>query len=237
MLERVELSIPARYCRWILKSILNAVQRSGLIYRQGAVVIVRQLAQLVRNSWHGVQPNCGVPPHLRGHVQERRPTQHPPRERHRRTEISAVGANRNVVDKNVRIVPQTHTMDVALPALAHTRYRDDTLYTHQPVYGLRTPCTDTNTCTRNSSSESNTCVIRRWAFLILVFIGLLSCIPPPTTLLSIIFGWGAGFLRRPRTHVRLKSERCSASFSALLSVCAQCRACATTPRLILLFTT
>jgi len=153
MLERVELSIQARYCMWILKITLNAVQH--LIYRQGAVVIVRQLAQLVRDSWHGVQPNCGVPPHPRGHaelaghaplhpekecilriapVQERGPPQHPPRESHRRTEISAVGANRNVVDKNVRIVsPQTHTMDVALAALVHTRCRNDTLHTHQQV--------------------------------------------------------------------------------------------------------
>ena len=49
--------------------------------------------------------------------------------------------------------PQTHTMDVALAALAHTRCRDDTLHTHWQVYDLRTSCTDTNTCTRNSSSK------------------------------------------------------------------------------------
>jgi len=140
MLERMELSIQIHYCMCTLQSILHTVQR--LIYSRGAVVIVRQLAQLVRNSWHGVQPNCGVPPHpwrhaeLAGHaplhpekerilcvaaVQEQRPTQHPTRESHRRTEISATRANRNVVDKNVRIVsPQTHTMDVVLAALAQT---------------------------------------------------------------------------------------------------------------------
>ena len=86
---------------WTLKSILNAVER--LIYSRGAVVMVRQSAQLVQNSLHGVQPNCSVPPHPRGHaelvgdaplhpekecilrvapVQERGPTQHPPRESH-----------------------------------------------------------------------------------------------------------------------------------------------------------
>ena len=139
------------------------------------MVKVRQLAQLVRNSLHGVQPNCGVPLHPRRHaelaghaplqpekermlcvapVQERGPTQHSTRGSHRRTDISSTCANRNVVDTNVRIVsPQTHTMDVALAALAHTRCRDDTLHTHWQVYDLRTSCTDTNTCTRNSSSK------------------------------------------------------------------------------------
>ena len=87
--------------RSALQSILDDMQR--LVYSRGAVVIVRQLAQLVRNYLHGVQPNCGVPPHPRGHaelagdaplhpkkerilrvapVQERGPTQHPPRESH-----------------------------------------------------------------------------------------------------------------------------------------------------------
>ena len=141
------------YCTCTLQHILHTVQR--LIYSRGAVVIVHQLAQLVLNCLHGVHPNCGVPPHPRGHaelagdaslhpekerivriapVHERGPTQHPPRESHRRTEISATGADRNVVDKNVRIVsPQTHTMDLALAALAHTRCRYDTLHTHQQV--------------------------------------------------------------------------------------------------------
>jgi len=45
MLERVELSIQIHYCMWTLQSIMNDVQR--LVYSQGAVVIVRQLAQLV----------------------------------------------------------------------------------------------------------------------------------------------------------------------------------------------
>ena len=49
---------------WI---ILNAVQR--LIYRQDTVVMVCQLAQLVRNSWHAVQPNYCAPSHPRGHVE------------------------------------------------------------------------------------------------------------------------------------------------------------------------
>jgi len=136
-----------------LQSILHALKR--LIYSRGAMVIVRQLAQLVQNSLHGVQPNCGVPPHPRRHaelaghaplhpekerilcvapVQKRGPTQHPTRESHRRTKISAARTNRNVVDTNVRIVsPQTHTMDVALAALAHTRCGDDTLHTTASV--------------------------------------------------------------------------------------------------------
>jgi len=48
MLERVELSIQIHYCMRTLQSIMNDVQR--LVYSRGAVVIVRQLAQLVRNS-------------------------------------------------------------------------------------------------------------------------------------------------------------------------------------------
>jgi len=67
MLERMDLSVQIHYCTCTLQSILHTVQR--LIYSRGAVVIVRQLAQLVRNSVHGVQPNCGVPPHPRGHAE------------------------------------------------------------------------------------------------------------------------------------------------------------------------
>ena len=63
MLERMELSIQKHYFMCTLKSILHTVQR--LIYSRGAVVIVRELAQLVRNSLYGVQPNCGVPSHPR----------------------------------------------------------------------------------------------------------------------------------------------------------------------------
>jgi len=43
-------------------------------------------------------------------------------------------AGRNVVDENVRIViPQTHTLDVTLAALAHTGCHAATLYTHRQV--------------------------------------------------------------------------------------------------------
>ena len=50
------------------------------------------------------------------------------------SEISAARANRNVVDENVRIViPQTHTLDVTLAALAHTGCRDATLHMHRQV--------------------------------------------------------------------------------------------------------
>jgi len=80
---------------------MNDVQR--LVYSRGSAVIVRQLAQLIRNSLHGMQPNCGVPPHPKGHaelarhaslhpgkerilrvapVQEQGPTQHRTRESH-----------------------------------------------------------------------------------------------------------------------------------------------------------
>jgi len=45
---------------------------------------------------------------------------------------------------------------------------------------------------RSFAHESNDCIIRRWALLILGFIDLLSCTPPPVTLLSTIFGRGAG---------------------------------------------
>jgi len=92
------------------------------------------------------------------------------------------------------------------------------------------PCAlDMCNTARIFTHESNTCVLRRWAFLILGFIDLLSCTLLSATLLSTIFGWGAGSWHRPRTHVRLNSERCSARFSALPSICAQCRACATFP--------
>jgi len=80
MLERVELSTQIHYCMWTLQSIMNDVQR--LVCSQGAVVIVRQLAQLVRNSLHGVQPNCSVPPHYRGHAElAKHAPLHPEKER------------------------------------------------------------------------------------------------------------------------------------------------------------
>ena len=67
MLERIELSIQIYYCMRTLQSILHAVQR--LIYSRGAVVLVRQLAQLVRNSLYGMQTKCGVQPQPRGHAE------------------------------------------------------------------------------------------------------------------------------------------------------------------------
>ena len=98
------------------------------------------------------------------------------------------------------------------------------------------PCAlDICNTARNFTHESSTCVIRGRAFLILGCIDLLSCIPPHNTLLSTIFGWGAGSWHRRRTHMRIKSETCGASFIVLLSVCAQRRVCATTPRPALLF--
>ena len=41
---------------------------------------------------------------------------------------------------------------------------------------------------RSFTHESNSCVIRRWVFLILGYIDLVSCTPPPATLLLTIFG-------------------------------------------------
>jgi len=79
MLERMDLSIQIHdyMCTW--QRILHTVQR--LIYSGGAVVILRQLAQLVQNSLHGVQPNCGVPPHPRGHAElARHAPPHPEKE-------------------------------------------------------------------------------------------------------------------------------------------------------------
>ena len=105
------------------------------------------------------------------------------------------------------------------------------------VWSVDQPCAlDMCNTARSFTHKSNTYLIRKWTFLILGFIDLLSYIPPPTTLLLTIFGWGEGSWHRPRTHVRLKSERWSDSFSALLSVCAQRQACATIPQLTLLFT-
>ena len=78
---------------------------------------------------------------------------------------------------------------------------------------------------RSFAHESNACVISRWAFLILGFIDLLSCAPPPATLLSTIFGRGAGSRLRappsvcdntPPDFVRNNPEMLSA-FSTVLS--------------------
>jgi len=50
---------------------------------------------------------------------------------------------------------------------------------------------------RTFTHESNTCVIKRWAFLILGCSDLLSCTPPPTTLLSTIFRRAQGLGTTP----------------------------------------
>ena len=98
-------------------------------------------------------------------------------------------------------------------------------------WGTDRPCAlDMCNTARSFTHESNTCVMRRLAFLILDFIHPLSCIQPPTTLLSTIFGRGAGSWHSPRTQELLKYKRSSVRFSALPSVCAQRRACATIPR-------
>jgi hypothetical protein len=60
------------------------------------------------------------------------------------------------------------------------------------------PCAlDICNTARSFTHESNTCVIRRWAFLILGCIDLLSCTPPPDTLLLTIFGRAQGFGTAP----------------------------------------
>jgi len=99
------------------------------------------------------------------------------------------------------------------------------------------PCAlDMCNTARSFTHESNTCVIRRWAFLILDFIDPLSCIPPPTTLLSTIFGWGAGSWHSPRTQEFVECKKSSNRFGALQFVCAHRRACATMHRLTLFCT-
>ena len=77
------------------------------------------------------------------------------------------------------------------------------------------------------------CVIRRWAFLILGFIDPLSCIPPPTTLLSTFFGRGAGSWHSPRTQKVVKNRKGWFCFDTLRFVWAHHRARATTPSLTL----
>jgi len=99
------------------------------------------------------------------------------------------------------------------------------------------PCAlDMCNTVRSFAHESNLFVIRRWAFLILGFIDPLSCIPPPTTLLSTIFGRGAGSWHIPRTQYLLNCKKTSYRFGELQFVCAHRRACATIPRLTLFCT-
>jgi len=60
------------------------------------------------------------------------------------------------------------------------------------------PCVlDIYNTTRIFTHESNTCVIRRQSFLILGYIDLLSCTPPPDTLLLTIFGRAQGLDTAP----------------------------------------
>jgi len=113
-----------------------------LVYSRGAVVIVRQLAQLVRNSLYGVQPNCGVPPHPRGHAELAVHAPLPP-EKERilgslqsRSKDSHSTQRERVTDARKfpqHVIPQTHTMDVTLAALVYTGCHDDILHTHQEV--------------------------------------------------------------------------------------------------------
>jgi len=76
------------------------------------------------------------------------------------------------------------------------------------------PCAlDICNTARSFTHESNACVIRRRVFLILGFIDPLSCIPTPTTLLSTIFGRGAGSWHSPRTQ---KVEKIAEDGSVLI---------------------
>jgi len=102
------------------------------------------------------------------------------------------------------------------------------------VWSTDRPCAlDICNTTRSFTHESKAFVIRRWAFLIFDFIDPLSCIPPPTTLLSTIFGRGAGSWYSPRTQKVVKNSRRWFRFDTLQFVQAHHRACATTPSLTL----
>jgi len=69
------------------------------------------------------------------------------------------------------------------------------------------PCVlDVCNTVRSFTHESNTCVIRRWAFLILGFIDLLSWTPPPVTLLWPSLGGAQGLDTVP---ARWRSEKVS----------------------------
>jgi len=57
---------------------------------------------------------------------------------------------------------------------------------------------------RSFTHESNTCVIRRRTFLILGCVDLLSCTPPPVTLLLTIFGRAQGLGTVPERRWCLK---------------------------------
>jgi len=66
------------------------------------------------------------------------------------------------------------------------------------VWPTDRPCAlDICNTARSFTHESNTCVIRRWASLIFGYIDLLSCTPPPPTLLLTIFGRAQGLGTAP----------------------------------------
>ena len=76
------------------------------------------------------------------------------------------------------------------------------------------PCAlDMYNTARSSTHESNTCVIRRRAFLILGFIDLLSCNPPPVTLLWPSLGGPQGLRTAP---ARRRSEKVAQGRSILI---------------------
>ena len=76
------------------------------------------------------------------------------------------------------------------------------------------PCAlDICNTARIFTHESNTCVIRRWAFLILGCIDLLSCNPPPTTLLWPSLGGAQGLSTAP---ARRRSEKVAQGRSVLI---------------------
>ena len=103
------------------------------------------------------------------------------------------------------------------------------------VRSTNRPCTlDICNTARSFTHESNACVIRRWASLILGCIDLLSCNPPPATLLDHLWA-GTGSWYSPRTQDVVKCKKTSYRFGALQFVCAHRRACATTPQPALLF--
>jgi len=66
---------------------------------------------------------------------------------------------------------------------------------------------DVRNTARSFTHESNTCVIRRWAFPILGCIDLLSCTPHPVTLLLTIFGRAHGFSTPPERRTSQNVRR------------------------------
>jgi len=95
------------------------------------------------------------------------------------------------------------------------------------------PCAlDVCNTARSFTHESNTCVIRRWLFLILGFIDL-SCTPSPATLLWPSLGGVAGSSHSTNTQEVRKSSTRSVHFNTLQSVWAHHWPRATTTSLTL----